>query len=125
MTKDKEFEEYAKLINSAFGIIFELIYNHLDPTTYRYAITYNKKLDVIEVLKTVPIDGKNILLEPPLWPHVDSHNGITYSQTISQNWNYPIISKQDRIILDAVEFPKSTDIIYKHVAKIIKFKDNS
>jgi len=125
MTEDKEFKEYSKLINSAFERIFKLITNRSDPTTHRYTITYNKKLDVIEVLKIVSIDGKNVLLEPPLWPHMDDHNGVTYSHAISQNWNYPTISKQDRIILDTVEYPKSQDTISKHIAKITKFKGNS
>ena len=82
-------EEHSRLIMKAYKIIYENMSNYTDPTEYSYLIAYNKKLDVIEILKKVCINDKIILHQNPVWPKIDDGAKIDYYHGLSHNEDYP------------------------------------
>ena len=84
MSQDSENQESLKIgITSAFRktideIITGIQHNDDDITTKQFVIAYNKKLDQFEILKTISIDSKEIVLEPPIWTSYHSYNSLNY-----------------------------------------------
>lgn len=109
----------------AYKIICKAITDNPDPIICQYIITYNKKLDVIEILQKININGKSILQNTPVWPKIETNNSIRYCDEITHNANYPKIKPEERIILEIIKTMHSKDDTIQCVSKIIKHNNNS
>ena len=71
-------------LTSAFRQAIDEIQTHIqhsdggDITIKQLVITYNKKSNHIEILKTISINNEEIVLEPPIWTSHHNYNPLNY-----------------------------------------------
>lgn len=58
-----------------------------DLTTSGFQIVYNKKLDHMEILKITSINGKKVVLEPPVWISHYEYDPLTYESDTNERMN--------------------------------------
>jgi hypothetical protein len=118
MTTKQNPGEYSLIIRKAYRTIYENI-RYLDPMIHSYVITYNKKLDVVEILRNIRINDEIILQKNPVWPKIE--DGCTdYHHRLVNNEDYPKTKSDERIILDTIRTNSSNIDTIPLVSKIIE-----
>jgi len=86
MSHTDEAEEILKIhITSAFRQTIDEIQTNIqhsdggDITTKQLVIAYNKKSNHVEILKTISIDNREKVLEPPIWTSHHNYNPLNYN----------------------------------------------
>ncbi len=111
MNKDSEKQKRLQIeITSAFrytiDTIAKITHDHHDLTILGFQIVYNKKLEYVEVLKVVSVDGNKVVLEPPTWISCHKYDPLKYS------CKYP----KDRVVI--LEIPAQIPDMIQQLQKI-------
>ena len=111
--EESEKERLQRIMTSAFTYaideIEKITNNPDDLTILEFQITYNKKLNHVEILKVVLINNKKVILEPPVW---SSHYEYV-------PYKYSCKDPKDRISI--IEIPAQMPNIQKQIEKIKSF----
>ena len=125
MTNKQSPGEYAQIIRKAYRIIYENLSHYPDPMIHSYVLAYNKKLDVVEILRNICINDQITLQENPIWPKIENNeNCVEYSHRLDHNEEYPKTLPDERIILDTFKTNSSIKDTVEFVEKIINGKNS-
>ena len=108
-SKESDEEGLQQVMTSAFTYtikeIAKTVHDHDDLTTVGFQIVYNKKLDHMEILKITSINGKKVVLEPPVWISHYEYDPLSYDSSTDER-------------IDILEIPAQMPDIQKQIEKI-------
>ena len=111
-SKESNEKRLQRILESVFthtiSKIEKITHNSNDLTIIGFQITYNKKLDHMEILKITSIDEQKIVLEPPVWVSNHEYDPLNYDS-----------SMDERITL--LEIPAQMPDMQKQIEKIKSF----
>ncbi len=109
---EQRLEQYMKsAFRHAVGRIVKITRDDDDLTVIGFQITYNKESCCIEVRKITSVEGKKVVLEPPVWTSDYKYDPLRYYYTHTENRviileipaQIPDMKKQLEKIMDSAE----------------------